>query len=261
MTILDKIIAEKKIEVAKAKEEKKISEFEKSIYFQKNPYSLKKNLAASEIGIITEFKRKSPSKGWIFADANPTEIVPSYFENGALGVSILTDEPFFGGKNQDIIDVRPLVPLPILRKEFIIDEFQLYEAKSLGADVILLIAAALSKNEIVTLSKKAKELQLEVLLEIHNESELESVNPNIDFVGVNNRNLKTFEVDIAISVELCPLIPDEFIKISESGISSAKTVTELSNIGYKGFLMGENFMKEKNPGMALHNFLEEIKKQ
>lgn len=258
MTILDKIIAEKRIEIAKRKSEKTISKLENELYFNRKCLSLKENLLKSDTGIIAEFKRKSPSKGWIHENADARIIPAGYCTAGASGISILTDEPFFGGTPQDLITARPLVDCPILRKEFIVDEYQLFEAKAMGADVILLIASALSVDETNELAKKAKALGLEVLLEIHNKEELEHINEYVDMVGVNNRNLKTFEVNIDVSKELADLIPDEFVKISESGISNPETVIELRKYGYKGFLMGENFMKTENPALSLKKFIELI---
>lgn len=258
MTILDKIIAEKRLEIAKRKSEKSISELENELYFNRKCLSLKENLLKSETGIIAEFKRKSPSKGWIHENADALIIPAGYCTAGASGISILTDEPFFGGTPQDLITARPLVDCPILRKEFIVDEYQLFEANAMGADVILLIASALSVDETKALAKQAKALGLEVLLEIHNKEELAHINEFVDMVGVNNRNLKTFEVSIDVSKELASLIPDEFVKISESGISAPETVLELRKYGYKGFLMGENFMKTEYPVLSLKEFIELI---
>ncbi len=258
MTILDKIIAEKRQEIAIRKTEKTISNFEEELSFGRKCISLKENLLNSKTGIIAEFKRKSPSKGWIFENANALEIPKGYCEAGAAGISILTDEPFFGGTIDDLIEARHLVDCPILRKDFIVDEYQIYEAKSIGADVILLIAAALTVEETKKLAKQANALGLEVLLEIHNKQELSHINENVDIVGVNNRNLKTFEVNIETSKKLAKLIPDDFIKISESGISNPETVIELRKFGYQGFLMGENFMKTENPPYALEEFIKKI---
>ena len=258
MTILDKIIAEKRIEIAKRKSEKTISKLENELYFNRKCLSLKENLLKSDTGIIAEFKRKSPSKGWIHENADARIIPAGYFTAGASGISILTDEPFFGGTPQDLITARPLVDCPILRKEFIVDEYQLFEAKAMGADVILLIASALSVDETNDLAKQAKAHGMEILLEIHNKEELAHINEFVDIVGVNNRYLKTFEVSIDISKELADLIPDEFVKISESGISNPETVIELRKYGYKGFLMGENFMKTENPALSLKEFIELI---
>ena len=230
-------------------------ELEIEPFFRRKCISLKDNLQASDSGIIAEFKRKSPSKGWIHENANVLEITTGYAEAGASGLSILTDELFFGGKPEDLKLTRPHVSCPILRKDFIVDKYQLFEAKAWGADVILLIAAALTPQKTKSLGKQAKSLGMEVLLEIHNKQELEHINEFVDIVGVNNRNLKTFEVNTNISKELAGLIPAEFAKISESGISKPETVMELREYGYQGFLMGENFMKEENPANALREFI------
>lgn len=254
--ILSKIIIQKRIEIANRKAEKSISDLEKEPFFGRKCLSLKESLQRSNSGIIAEFKRKSPSKGWIYEGANALEIPRDYCKAGASGISILTDEPFFGGTPKDLISARPLVDCPILRKDFIVDAYQIFEAKAMGADVILLIASALTADETKTLAKQAKSLGLEVLLEIHNKEELSHINEFVDLVGVNNRNLKTFEVSTDISKELAELIPSGFVKISESGISHPETVKELRKYGYQGFLMGENFMKEENPAEELQKFIE-----
>ena len=178
---------------------------------------------------------------------------------GASGISILTDTQFFGGSLDDLLLARKTVSLPILRKEFIVEEYQIYEAKASGADAILLIAASLSKQEIRDFSILAKQLQLDVLVEIHNEAELEkSVHATVDIIGVNNRNLKTFEVSIENSIRLSEKIPSEFVKISESGINSVENVKELKKYGFEGFLIGEHFMKTENPGNALKDFISKL---
>ncbi len=202
-------------------------------------------------GIIAEFKRRSPSKGWIHEEADVVEVTSGYYEAGAAGISILTDTPWFGGVVQDVMAARPHVNCPLLRKDFMMDEYQLFEAKAMGADVILLIAAALTVEECQSLAYKAKELDLEVLLEVHNKEELGHCNDAVDMVGVNNRNLKTFEVSTAVSFELAPLIPERFVKISESGLSDVASLRELIAVGYQGFLMGETFMKQPDPASAL----------
>ncbi len=258
MTILDKIIEDKAVEVAARKDKTPLEVIKYHPYMTRKGLSLKANLLKSSSGIISEFKRKSPSKGWIHEHANVVSVTSGYDEAGASGISILTDYEYFGGTPHDLTSARPRVACPILRKDFMIDEYQLYEAKSMGADVILLIAAALSVEKTIELAKKAKELDLEVLLEIHNEDELGHIHSYVDMVGVNNRNLKTFEVDIQTSLRLAKLIPDEFVKVSESGISKVETVLELKRAGYKGFLMGENFMKELDPAGSLKHFVEQV---
>jgi len=258
MNILAHIIADKKLEVASRKSQISISDLEKTAEFGRTCLSLKQNLLTSESGIIAEFKRKSPSKGWIYENADAVSITSGYSSAGASGISILTDEKYFGGTPADIVKSRPQVACPILRKEFIIDEYQIYEAKAMGADLILLIAAALTPRQTNDLARKARELNLEVLLEVHNEEELAHANEFVDMLGVNNRNLKTFATDIQTSFDLAEKIPSEFVKVSESGISSVETVKTLREAGFKGFLMGENFMKEANPAQALKKFINSL---
>ncbi len=255
MTILDKIIESKKVEVAESKQRLSISDLEKAPAFSRKCLSLKQSLLNSESGIISEFKRKSPSLGWIHEDADVVDVTAGYSAAGASGISILTDLQYFGGTPLDLMVARPQVACPILRKDFVIDEYQLYEAKAMGADVVLLIAAALTVEKTFELARKAHELGLEVLLEVHNEEEIGHANDYVDMLGVNNRNLKTFEQSIQTSFDLAALIPDRFVKVSESGISKTETVKELRKAGYRGFLMGENFMKEENPAEALAKFI------
>ena len=222
--------------------------------------SMKWSLNTSDTGIIAEFKRKSPSKGWIKEDGKPTVIPPSYAESGAAALSILTDEKFFGGELDYIRQARPLVPsTPILRKDFIIDEYQLLQAKAIGADAVLLIAACLSKEECKQLASKAKELRIESLLEIHTAEELDWVNEHVDMIGVNNRHLGTFHTDVQTSYDLARRLPSAFTLVSESGISNPQTVKELRDAGFRGFLIGETFMKEPHPGEALRQFIQEVR--
>ncbi len=259
MNILDTIIEHKKIEVQKRKSEVGIAEMEKSAFYARQTFSLKQFLLdKTKTGIIAEFKRKSPSKGIINDKADVAEVTKAYTENGASCLSILTDERFFGGCNNDLIKTR-VNNVPILRKDFIIDEYQIIEAKSIGADVILLIAACLSPERVKVLAAIAKELNLEVLLEIHDEQELEHICNEVDIVGVNNRNLKTFTVDINCSIALGKKIPSGKIKIAESGISNIETIRIFKDEGFKGFLIGENFMKEPNPAIAFAQFVEKLK--
>ncbi len=258
MTILDKIIASKKLEVASRKISIPVSALEKAPAFSRKCLSMKQSLLNSESGIISEFKRKSPSLGWIHEDADVVDVTAGYSAAGASGISILTDEEYFGGTPMDLMAARQFITCPVLRKDFVIDEYQLYEAKAMGADVVLLIAAALTVEQTVELAQKAKELGLEVLLEVHNAEELGHANDFVDMLGVNNRNLKTFEQSIQTSFDLAALIPDKFVKVSESGISKTETVKELRKVGYKGFLMGENFMKEENPAEALRRFIRPL---
>ncbi len=262
MTILDQIIENKKNEVARAKEKVTLEELKSSAYFKRETISLKSALLAeNSTGIISEYKRKSPSKGDINVGAGIAETTLGYTKAGAAGISVLTDYIFFGGFKEDLMIARENNPTtPLLRKDFMIDEYQLYEAKAWGADVILLIAANLESSEIKTLSEKAHELGLEVLLEVHDKDEInKSPMQNVDIVGVNNRNLKNFaENNVNASVELFDFIPNDKVKISESCISHPDTVKQLREIGYKGFLMGENFMKTSNPAKALEEFVELI---
>ena len=229
---------------------------------ENRPYtklSMRQSLAESSSGIIAEFKRRSPSKGWIKEEGEPTVIPPSYAENGAAALSILTDEKFFGGKLNFIQKARPLVPdTPILRKDFIIDEYQLYQAYHVGVNAILLIAACLSKRKCRELARKAHALGMETLLEVHSESELEYVSDNIDMVGVNNRNLGTFHTDVQNSFRLANMLPQDYLLVSESGISHPHTVKELRQAGFRGFLIGETFMKSTHPGHALKEFIQQI---
>lgn len=256
--ILDKIVANKRIEVAKQMEAISIDELAKQITDTTNKYSLKESLLDSKTGIISEFKRKSPSRGWIFESAKVEDVIPLYSEGGASGISVLTDYDFFGGSLDDLTAARSITKTPLLRKEFVIDEYQLYQAKIVGANAILLIAASLTIEETKRFAQKAKELGLDVLLEIHNEAELGHVNQWVDIVGVNNRNLINFITNIQASFDLIDKIPNEFVKISESGISATQTVKDLQQVGYQGFLMGENFMKTDNPGKALADFIAEL---
>lgn len=261
--ILEEIVAHKRIEVARQKEEIPPSVLYKQVEdilcdSSRVRRSMRQSLESSSSGIIAEFKRKSPSKGWIKEEGRPDVIPPSYDANGASAISILTDEHYFGGRMDFITTARPLVSCPILRKDFIIDDYQLFQAKAIGADAVLLIAADLTKAECASLAKTAHELQLETLLEVHSEQELDYAGENIDMVGVNNRNLGTFHTDVATSFRLASLLPQDFLLVSESGISSADTVKELRKAGFRGFLIGETFMKTADPGSALNDFIHDI---
>lgn len=262
MTILDKITAQKAIEVAAAKAEISIQDLEKSEFFARKNNSLVSSLSAeNSTGIIAEHKRKSPSKGVINDQLSVEEVTQGYAQAGAAGLSVLTDTDFFGGNKEDLQKARIANPsTPILRKDFMIDEYQVYEAKAWGADVILLIAACLSPEQIKTLSQKAHELGLEVLLEIHDQEELDrSPLEYVDIVGVNNRNLKNFaENNVNASLNLAEKIPANIIKISESCISEPETINLLKSAGYKGFLIGETFMKDASPGTKLGEFIAKI---
>lgn len=254
MNILEEIIAHKKIEVAQRKSERSISELEKERFFPRQTLSLKKFLLdEKKTGIIAEYKRRSPSKG-IINDRDSVEAVTrAYFGYGASGISILTDHEFFGGSLDDLVAARDN-SIPLLRKDFTIDEYQVTEAKAFGADVILLIAACLTPVEVKSLSEVAKSLGLEVLLELHDETELEHICDTVDMVGVNNRNLKTFKVDLEHSVRLAEKIDDKYIKVAESGINDVKNIQYLKQHGFRGFLIGEYFMKQASPMMAFKEF-------
>jgi len=259
MDILEKIIAQKRIELERCKQVVHLEQLENTLSaVNTSPRSLKNTLLQAEVSIIAEFKRKSPSKGFINENADIEEIIPAYTRSGAAGISVLTDEQFFGGSLSDLKQARALTDIPLLRKDFMIDEYQLYVAKTIGADVILLIAAALTVPQTLQLARKAKELNLEVLLELHDEKELDHINEYVDIVGINNRNLKTFAVDIEASIRLSDKLPKDFVRISESGISQPETVVQLMQAGFQGFLMGENFMKTDSPGNELSNFIRQV---
>jgi len=259
MNILDKIVEYKKEEVENQKSKVSIDELKSFPGFSRRSLSLKKFLLdETKTGIIAEFKRKSPSKENINCNADVVQVTTAYTQQGASGLSVLTDENFFGGSANDLINARAN-EAPILRKDFMIDEYQFYEAKAIGADVVLLIGACLTSQQVKQFASLAKQLSLEVLLEIHNEEELEHICDEVDLVGVNNRNLKTFEVDINTSLNLIDRIPKDKIAITESGISNVDTILILKRAGFKGFLIGENFMKQSDPGVAFAEFVKELK--
>lgn len=260
MDILNKIIAHKKKEVEERKSLYPIKLLEKTIYFSSPTVSLRKYLLrVDKVGIIAEIKRQSPSKGMINQYVSIERTSIGYMQAGASALSVLTDTEFFGGKNEDLTIARKFNYCPILRKDFIIDEYQIIEAKSIGADVILILANILEPSRIKEMAKLAKSLNLEVLLEVRDKEELvPSLNEYIDAVGVNNRNLKDFSVNLSQSIDLAPLIPNDFIKISESGISTVKAIQDLKSLGYKGFLIGEAFMQHSRPEIACTNFIKEI---
>ena len=259
MNILDKIVIDKRKEVDLRKSIFPISQLEASVLFGRDTICLAKRLKNSNTGIIAEHKRRSPSKSEINYMLNVQDVAIGYEDAGVCGMSVLTDGKYFGGSLDDLILARSSCNLPLLRKEFIIDKYQILEARAYGADVILLIAAILTKDEIKALSEFAKQLDLDVLLEVHNEEELhKSIMPSLDMLGVNNRNLKTFNVSLDTSKQLSKLIPDDFVKVSESGISSTEAIKELQPYGYKGFLIGENFMKTDNPGLSALEFIKKI---
>jgi indole-3-glycerol phosphate synthase len=260
MSILDQIIASKKKEVALKKSVVSIAKLENSDLFNKKTNSLSKSITNSLFGIIAEHKRRSPSKATINNSFSVEEVVKGYENAAASGISVLTDMQYFGGSLEDLLLARASIGIPLLRKEFIVDEYQLLEAKAFGADAILLIAAVLTKEEIKQLSEFAQSLALEVLLEVHNQEELEkSIMPSLDLIGVNNRNLKTFEVNLKNSIELVNHIPNDFVKISESGITTTEDIKLLRSLRFQGFLIGENFMKTDNPGKSLEQFINQLK--
>lgn len=259
MDILEDIIAYKRKEIIQQKQAFSMELLEELVEEEERPtLSMSQSLRQSPFGIIAEFKRKSPSKGWIKENGSPEDIPVQYATNGASALSILTDEYFFGGNLKFIKIARPLVQCPILRKDFIIDSYQLYQAKAVGADAILLIAAALTTDECKYLAAKAHELSLEVLLEIHNEKELEYINKDIDMIGINNRNLGTFHTEVENSFRLAEISPKDKLLISESGISQPETIRQLRQAGFKGFLIGEAFMKTPVPGETLQNFIQAL---
>lgn len=260
MTILDKIIEAKKLEIEYQKGHVQIDILQDIPDFYRDCNSLISNLLKDgSSGIIAEFKQRSPSKGDINLSAKVDEVTKAYLKAGAAGLSVLTEKNFFGGSQSNLVIAREHNPdIPILRKDFIIDPYQVVEAKAYGADLILLIAACLSKDQAAELAATAKELGLEVLMEVHNAEELDLVNDFVDIVGVNNRDLKTFEVSIETSVSLSKLIPDKFVKISESGLAGADEIHYLRKSGFKGFLIGETFMKTANPGEACRKFIESL---
>ncbi|MBB3054790.1 indole-3-glycerol phosphate synthase TrpC [Mucilaginibacter gotjawali] len=261
MTILDKIVIHKKKEVERAKKRTSYTQLEEADFFARECYSFKDFLLdPARTGIIAEFKRKSPSKGIINDKVTVKNVTNGYAAAGASALSVLTDRNFFMGKKADLIAARKANTIPVLRKDFMIDEYQIIEAKAFGADIILLIAAILTPAEIGKMATLAKSLGLNVLLEVHNLEELErSLHPSLDAIGVNNRNLADFTVSVETSYQLAPHIPAAFLKISESAISNPETIKQLKLAGFNGFLIGENFMKQEDPGKAMLEFVKELK--
>jgi indole-3-glycerol phosphate synthase len=260
MNILDKIVQNKRREIAEIKKLTNPALLEKTFFFDAERPSFYDSLLKKGPSLITEFKRRSPSKGEINAEANVAEVVRGYEHAGASAVSILTDT-HFDGRPEDIQTIFKATGIPVLRKDFILDEIQLFEARAWGASAILLIAAILDKNEIEKLTARAYQLGLDVLLELHAEEEMHKVPENARIIGVNNRNLKTFQVDLVHSVKLAEKLPAGVLKVSESGISSVETVIQLYQAGFRAFLMGENFMKAADPGSAAEKFIRGLEKQ
>lgn len=263
MDILEEIVAHKRIEIAERKQYvplRQIAGEVQKMLDTEDPVSMRQALMLSETGIIAEFKRKSPSKGWIHQDVRPQDVTPLYEKGGATALSILTDTRYFGGYDEYIQQTRSAgVRIPILYKNFVIDEYQLFQARYCGASAVLLIAACLSKDECKRLQHLAHELGLETLLEMHNDRDFEYAELEPDMYGINNRNLGSFVTDVDNSFRLAEQLPKDVCRVSESGISKADTVIRLREAGFRGFLMGEYFMKHDNPGEALRNFIEQLK--
>ena len=260
MTILDKIIVHKRSEVAQLKQEVALKRLVESPAFKRTPISLKESLRDSNgTGIIAEFKRQSPSKGIINDTSTIQDVTEGYLKANVAAQSILTDTSFFGGSMADLVQAREINNTkPILRKDFIVDGFQIVEAKAIGADVILLIAACLTSEELKNYGNLATDLGLEVLYEVHTQEDLDKIELDNKIIGINNRNLKTFEVDLEHSIELASQIPDNCIKVSESGISDPRTIIGLRQYGFQGFLIGENFMKNEHPGFECQEFVKRL---
>ncbi len=258
--ILDKIVLKKREEIITAKLKTTVEQLMKSDLFSRDCYVLRDFILDPKLtGIIAEFKRQSPSKGIINDRLSVEEVTTSYSAAGASALSVLTDRSFFGGKDEDLLEARNVNKLPLLRKDFMLDEYQIIEAKAMGADIILLIAAILTPTEVRKLAGCAKDLGLNVLLEVHNREELDrSICDDLDAIGVNNRNLGDFSVSVQHSYDLVQHIPSQFLKISESGISDPATIKELRDAGFDGFLIGENFMKESDPGKAMEEFVKQL---
>ena len=254
MTILDTIIKNKKKEITQSKKLVSLNELRDQEYYKRKCHSFADAIMKGT-GIISEFKRKSPSKGLINGAVTVSEVVSGYEKANVSAVSVLTDTKFFGGTFNDVLLAREAIEIPILRKDFMVDEYQLHEAKAMGADVILLIASALSVSQSNELASAAKSLGLNVFLEIHNEEELAHYGKNIDVVGINNRDLKTFTIDIENSIRLSKSLPNDVPKVAESGISNTETLLKMKSEGFDGFLIGENFMRSKNPGMSCKDFI------
>lgn len=259
MNILEEIIGKKVLEVKERRLRAPVPFLEKKKLFRRKVLPMTTFvLDEGKTGIIAEFKRKSPSRGVLNDSVTVEEVTTGYFRSGASALSVLTDSPYFGGSEQDILRARELNPIPILRKDFIVDEYQVWESRAMGADALLLIAAALDAKKIRKLAGLARSLGLQVLLELHHEGELDAINEFVDLVGVNNRDLNTFEVDVERSFIMAEKIPDTFVRISESGIHSPLVIKKLRRAGYQGFLIGESFMKAADPVSAFSDFVKLI---
>lgn len=257
MNILDNIVMHKKAEVEKQKRLISVRQLEQSLHFKRFPLSFSEHIERGS-GIVAEHKRRSPSKGIINDQLNHIDVIAGYQHAGASAVSVLTDEYFFGGNLFHLESARQKVNIPLLRKDFIIDPYQVVEAKAAGADAILLIARILTKQEMKDFTSLAQSHGMEVLLEIHNEEELEKISPFADVVGINNRNLETFEVDVQQSINLCNKLPEEIIRITESGIDSPEKAVQLKRAGFNGFLMGEYFMRSAFPPEKCKTFINQM---
>ena len=260
MNILQQIVNDIQKDLVLKKQIVPIDRLESSPLFERQTNSLRQRIVESE-GIIAEHKRRSPSKSNINFGLRLADVAQGYASAGAAGMSVLTNNQYFGGSLEDLLLARQACELPLLRKEFMVDEYQVLEAKANGADAILLIAACLERPDIQILSTLAQQLGMEVLLEVHNADELKkSIMPSIDMIGVNNRDLTSFRVSLETSKSLVDLIPAEFVKLSESGLSSPESVLELRDCGYQGFLMGEYFMKTDDPGVSAQHFIKSLSK-
>jgi len=260
MNILQQIVADIQKDLILKKQIVSIRALETGPFFERQTISLSQRIVDTH-GIIAEHKRRSPSKPNINFGLRLADVAQGYESAGVAGMSVLTNNQYFGGSLEDLLLARQACELPLLRKEFMVDEYQVLEAKANGADAILLIAACLERQDIQTLSKLAQQLGMEVLLEVHNADELEkSIMPSIDMIGVNNRDLTSFTVSLETSKSLVEQIPAEFVKLSESGLSTSESVLELRGCGYQGFLMGEHFMKTDDPGASAQNFIKSLAK-
>ncbi len=261
MSILQKIVAHKRKETEERKRLYPLELLQKSIHYNAPCVSLKQYVQRPDkSGIIAEFKRKSPSKGAINPYAEVEKISIGYMQAGASALSVLTDETFFGGSNEDLKTARKFNYCPILRKDFIVDEYQVHEAKSIGADAILLIAAVLSQKEIQQLTRLAHNLGMEVLLEFYAEEELEKQIPEADLAGINNRNLKDFSVNFDHAIGMARRLPAESIKIAESGIRRSEDILLLKEAGFDGFLIGELFMRAVSPETTCRDFIRDLRR-
>ena len=262
MNILDQIIASKRRDLEKRMTGVPPESFNNRRSMKRTPFSMKAAiLNEHKSGIIAEFKRKSPSRGVINAEASVEEVTTGYTRSGASALSVLTDRDFFGGDESDLMTARELNPIPILRKDFIFDGYQIIEARAMGADAILLIAAVLNPGEVDNLARQAHDLGMEVLLEIHAREELDRISDAVDMIGINNRNLKSMSVDINTSLELISELPREFVRISESGLSSPQVIRQLKSAGYQGFLIGERFMRATDPVVAFGDFVKLLRSE